>query len=49
MLFDKNENFIGRKKVFHNINRILSNYRTVRRLALAGLERIKYITVLDRN
>ena len=48
MLFDKDEDFVGREKIFHGINRILSDRRTVRRLTLVGLERIRYIIILDR-
>ncbi len=48
MLFDRDEDFIGREEIFHNINRILSNRRTVRRLILAGLGGIEYAIVLNK-
>jgi len=49
MLFDKDEDFVGYEEVFYSINCILSDRRTVRRLALAGLEGIGYVIILDRN
>jgi hypothetical protein len=48
MPFDRDEDFVGREKVLHSIDRILSDRRTVRRLALAGLGGIGYAIVLDR-
>jgi hypothetical protein len=48
MPFDRDQDFIGREDVIHNIGCILSDRRTVRRVALAGLGGIGYATVLDK-
>jgi len=48
MPFDRDEDFVGREEVLHSIDRILSDRRPVRRLALAGLGGIGYVTVLGR-
>jgi hypothetical protein len=45
MPFDRDEDFVSREDVIHNIDRILSDRRTVRRLALAGLGGIGCATV----
>jgi hypothetical protein len=48
MLFDKDEDFIDREEILYSIDRILSDRRTVRRLILAGLRGIGYVTVFDK-
>ena len=48
MPFDKDEDFVGREHVLHNIDRILSE-QTVRRLALAGLGGIGWVIIVNRN
>ena len=48
MPFDRDEDFIGREDVIHNINSILSNRRTVRRIALTGLGGIGYAKIFNR-
>ena len=37
MPFDKDKDFVGREDVIHNIDRILSERHTSRRVALSGL------------
>ena len=48
MPFDRDEDFVGREDVLHNIGRIFSDRRLIRRVALAGLGGIGYATVLDK-
>jgi hypothetical protein len=48
MPFDRDEDFIGREKVFYSIDCIFSDGRIVRRLILTGLGEIEYAIVLDR-
>jgi hypothetical protein len=44
--FDRDEDFVGREDTLHNVDRILSE-QTVRRLALAGLGGVGYVTILN--
>lgn len=46
--FDRDQDFVGRGKVMHHIDRIFSDRRTVWRFALAGLGGIGYSIIFDR-
>lgn len=47
--FSRDQNFVGREEIIDNIDLILSDDRTVRRLALVGLGGIGYPSLFDEN